>query len=212
MKPVKPKDGAIVFAPKQKDWRVEMARFLAILSETYRTEISDGEAELWMEMLVSYSFEEIKAAATDLMRNPPKQQLENGEIQAWTGMPKLPDLMQAIEEKRQERRRQADLKRQAEQSREMDDLRKRREAGEEFFGIADVIADFAKEKPELYEKHMGGLEAIKDAAETGRETRSGKMAGAMAAPLTDEQLDKRREELRRQAAEVMRRESGDQIQ
>lgn len=202
MKPVKPNDAAIVSVSRQKGWRAAMARFLVTLQESYRTEISDGEAELWMEMLSPYGFEEIKAAAMDLMRHPPVQRLDDGTTQKWTGMPKVQDLIAAIEEEQQ---RQAQLKRQQEQSREMAELQKRREAGEEFFGIADVFAEFAKEKPELYEKHLGVLDGIKSAVETGREKRQGKMTAVMSAPLTDEQLEQRREELRRQAEEVMQR-------
>lgn len=203
MKPAKPNAAAIVSVSAQRDWRREMAKFLETLQESYRTEISDGEAELWMEMLSGYAFPEIKAAAMDLMRHPPKQQLDDGTTQTWTGMPKVQDLLAAIEEKRQQ---QAALKRQQQQSREMDELRKRRDAGEEFFGFADVVAEFKKEKPGLYEKHLGALTGIKAAVETGDVKRSGKMTGAMTAPLTDEQLDQRREELRRQAAEVLKRE------
>lgn len=207
---VKPKGAVIVSESARPDWRVKVAKLLETLQEVYRQEISEGESRIWLEDLRPYSFAEIQTAATDLRRHPPLQQLESGETQPWRGMPQVNDLVQRIEGMRQEKQQEMARERQRERDREMAELHTRRENHpEEFFGWADVMEDLKREKPELYDMHFGALQTIgreiTGPQERKRPGMTNEMTLVVRGPLTDEQLDRRREELRRQAAEVMKK-------
>jgi hypothetical protein len=75
------------------------------MQDAYRTEMSEAEKSLWIQSLTdgsdNFSMFEIMAALNELVRNPPKYEVD-GQMQSWRGMPKLPDVIDVMLKKREE--------------------------------------------------------------------------------------------------------------
>lgn len=105
---------------------------------------------MWRETLKDYSVQEFEAAMRELVTNPPRYELEDGSIQVWRGMPKLPDVVNVMLDTRERiaaeyRRRESERERQR-----MAELAKRREEHpEEFMSWQEFCQQLQKEKPEL---------------------------------------------------------------
>jgi len=110
------------------------------LQKVYRTKLPAEELTMWRETLKDYSVQEFERAMSELVSHPPKYELEDGSIQVWRGMPKLPDVVQVMLDQREKvaaeyRRRESERMRL-----EFAELEKRRaEHPEEFSGLADVL-------------------------------------------------------------------------
>jgi len=123
---------------------IQLGTFLTTLQAAYRTNLPEPELRLWRETLKPYSIGEITAAMEHLMLNPPKYDAGDGTMQAWRGMPKLPDVLETIWDQREKRAQDARRRKQEEQAREMRELeQRRREHPEEFFGMADLVKQMA---------------------------------------------------------------------
>jgi hypothetical protein len=79
-----------------REFLVRLGVLLTTFQLAYRTTLPDAELRLWRETLEGYSITEIESALSELLRCPPKQQLDDGTIQVWRGMPKLPDVIETI--------------------------------------------------------------------------------------------------------------------
>lgn len=84
---------------------------------------------MWIHGLNCFPLAEVRAAVDALILNPPD---------GWTGMPKLPDVIRQIAENREYQAEQLRLAKGEETLRELRDLEKRKEAGEKFYGLADL--------------------------------------------------------------------------
>lgn len=105
---------------------------------------------MWRETLKDFSAQEFEQALAYLVKNPPKYELEDGTIQTWRGMPKLPDVLWAIDEAREQARQQARERESQRRAAEWRELEKRRaEHPEEFMGWGEFIRRLKEEKPEL---------------------------------------------------------------
>lgn len=102
-------------------------------------EMGDMEYQDWLETLEQQPLESVAAALDRLMRCPPKRELPDGSIQEYTGRPNLVDVLRMIERMADERAQEAHRQSNEEHMREMRELRRRKDAGEQFFGIADVL-------------------------------------------------------------------------
>lgn len=117
------------------------------LQKVYRTKLPAEELTMWRETLKDYSVQEFEKAMSELVTHPPKYELEDGTIQVWRGMPKLPDVVQVMLDQREKvaaeyRRRESERMRA-----EFAELEKRRaEHPEEFFGLADVIKTYSEKE------------------------------------------------------------------
>ena len=77
---------------------------------------------------------------TELVSHPPKYELEDGSIQVWRGMPKLPDVVQVMLENREKAYVAKEQHRRRQEEMEYKRLEKRREEHpEEFFGWPDIV-------------------------------------------------------------------------
>lgn len=94
---------------------------------------------MWRETLKDYSVQEFEAAFADLVRHPPKYELEDGSIQVWRGMPKLPDVVNVMLDLRdkavQDARRREKLRRDQESA---EAEKRRAEHPEEFIGMKEL--------------------------------------------------------------------------
>lgn len=109
--------------------------FLQALQDRYRTELGDAEYLDWLQTLKPYKLAEVIAAANELTLNPPAD---------WTGLPKLPDMLRVIHRARAERAEEYRRKDGESLLAEMKELQRRKDAGEEFYGLADVFKAVAK--------------------------------------------------------------------
>lgn len=88
---------------------------------------------------------------TGLVKNPPKYQLEDGSVEIWRGMPKLPDVVGAILANREKAQQDYRKRKEEELEREMAALAQRRkEHPEEFIGIKEIIDEAQKRFPKLF--------------------------------------------------------------
>jgi hypothetical protein len=95
---------------------------------------------MWRETLKDYSVQEFERAMRALITNPPRYELEDGSIQVWRGMPKLPDVVNVMLDLRDKAVHEARLCEAEKERKEMVALQKRREEHpEEFFSLADVL-------------------------------------------------------------------------
>jgi hypothetical protein len=171
----------LTFQKQPEMFLAEVGSYLETIQLVYRSKLPQQELVLWRETLKDYSYQEFNQAMTHLISNPPKYELEDGSIQTWRGMPKLPDVVDVILDLR-------DKSAQAAEKRKSDELaaeEKRNEARrqlhpEEFIGM--------KELQEIAQKLQGG---VKKMPAQKREY----------APLD---LDKNANKLRQQAADLMK--------
>lgn len=97
---------------------------------------------LWRDTLKAYSYEEFESAMTEMMKHPPKQTLEDGTTQPWTGMPKLPDVLQVMLARRDERKAQERATQVADELKELE--RQRAEHPEEFVSVEEFKKDMVR--------------------------------------------------------------------
>lgn len=113
------------------------------LQKVYRTKLPPDELGMWRESLKDFSVQEFDAAVSEMVKHPPRYELEDGTIQVWRGMPKLPDVIQvmlALREKRAAEYRRAQAERDAAHMRELGKLREAHP--EKFFGWADFLKEW----------------------------------------------------------------------
>jgi len=123
------------------------------MQKVYRTKLPADELAIWAETLKDYSFQEFDRAMKHLVANPPKYELEDGTIQVWRGMPKLPDVIDVMLDLREQAVQEARKRESERESREFAELEKRRaEHPEEFIGM--------KELAEIAAKLQGGAKRI----------------------------------------------------
>jgi len=120
------------------------------MQKVYRTKLPADELEIWAETLKDYSFQEFDKAMKHLVANPPKYELEDGTVQVWRGMPKLPDVIDVMLDLRAKAVQEAQQRERDARAAEFRELEKRR-AGhpEEFFGWADVVKAVSEKLPEV---------------------------------------------------------------
>jgi len=97
---------------------------------------------MWRETLKGYSYQEFERAMNRLVSNPPKYELDDGTIQVWRGMPKLPDVIDVMlnfREKDAQAARDRESEKRAAEFRELEN--RRQEHPEEFFGMADLAKE-----------------------------------------------------------------------
>jgi hypothetical protein len=166
----------VTFQKRPQEFLEFIARSLDTFQKVYRTKLPDEELIIWRETLKDYSVAEFAAAMSDLISNPPKYELEDGTIQVWRGMPKLPDVVNVMLDLREKSAAEYRRKESERDREEMAVLEKRRaEHPEEFIGM--------KELAEIAQKLQGG---VKRMPEQKRE-------------YADLDFDKNAETLRRQA-------------
>lgn len=129
--------------------------------KVYRTKLPTDELQMWCETLKEYSAQEFESAMGELVAHPPRYQLEDGSIQVWRGMPKLPDVVQVMLENREKRYqewRREESKRLVEEQRRLE--QRRAEHPEEFVTLADVfkMAEEQGIKPSAATKRMPEVE------------------------------------------------------
>jgi len=163
------------------------------IQKVYRTELPEGELNIWCETLKEYSFQEFELAMKDLIRHPPKYELEDGSIQVWRGMPKLPDVIHTMLEnrdktafnKKKEKQKQEDLK-----QKELEKYRE--EHPEEFLTWADVIKAASEHSPQ-----------VKALAEQLDPRKPDKRTSKILPVLDDIQYRKRQDELEEQKKKLL---------
>ena len=127
--------------------------FLETFQKLYRTKLPPDELTVWRETLKDYSAAEFEAAMTELVTHPPKYQLDDGSIQVWRGMPKLPDVVQVMLDNREKAYQEYRRREWERQEREQKALEKRRqEHPEEFMSWADFCEQLKRDRPDLAAK------------------------------------------------------------
>jgi len=195
---------------KSGNARRDLPTLLATLQESYRTLLSELEHQLWMESLRDYEYPEIEAAVMEMMKYPPKYTLEDGSIQVWRGMPKLPDVLQTILARREEAQRKAlvarEQQKRQDEARELDDLKKRKAAGEKFWTLEEIAKEFFEKHPPTQAK-PGSVQAVveKHFQEHSPEEVVAKAERLRSQGVSDEQWEQRKAVLRRQAEEIERK-------
>lgn len=69
-----------------------LGEYLATLQLVTRMPLAEAELSMWKETLKAFSYQAIERALGNLVMNPPKFKVD-GEIQRYTGMPKLQDVL-----------------------------------------------------------------------------------------------------------------------
>lgn len=144
----------VTFQKQPQEFLASIAAQLDTYQKVYRTRLPDSELIIWRETLKDYSVQEFTAAMTELVTNPPKYELEDGSIQVWRGMPKLPDVVNVMLDLRDKAVAKAREREQEKRRKEFAVLEKqRKEHPEEFFGEADLAKHirsmFKMDTPEL---------------------------------------------------------------
>jgi hypothetical protein len=103
-------------------------------------EMGELERQDWREVLKDMDLADVMAALQRLMEDPPKQSLGDGTVQQWRGRPTVVDVTQTIQILQEERAAEWRRKDGERQLAELRELQKRKDAGEKFYGIADVLA------------------------------------------------------------------------
>jgi hypothetical protein len=166
---VKPSAEIVTFQKQPQRFLELIGSQLETFQKVYRTKLPADELVMWRETLKDYSVQEFETAFAELVRYPPKYQLEDGSVQVWRGMPKLPDVVNVMLDLRDKAVYEA-RKRESERRRmEFAALEKRRaEHPEEFMSWGDFCARLKTEKPELAAK-MGMSTITNDAPEPTEE-------------------------------------------
>jgi hypothetical protein len=129
---------------------------------------------------------------THLISNPPKYELEDGSIQVWRGMPKLPDVVNVMLDLRDKAVQDARKRESQRESRELAELEKRRaEHPEEFIGMKELQE--ITRKLQIVAKPVRAVHM----QSTGKSDKYG--LEEMIEVLPDGELADRREMLRQQA-------------
>lgn len=145
--------GPLTFQKQPEKFLAEVGSYMETIQLVYRSKLPSQELELWRETLKDYSYQEFNQAMTHLISNPPKYELEDGSIQVWRGMPKLPDVVDVMLDLREKAVQEARKRESDRQSREFAELEKRRAAHpEEFMGWGDFVKRVTEEQPELAAK------------------------------------------------------------
>lgn len=132
--------GPLTFQKQPERFLAEVGDYLETIQLVYRSKLPQQELVLWRETLKDYSYQEFNQAMTHLISNPPKYELEDGSIQVWRGMPKLPDVVDVMLDLREKAVQDAQQRERDERAAEFKRLEQRRkDHPEEFFGWADVL-------------------------------------------------------------------------
>jgi len=129
----------LTFQRQPEAFLTQVGTYLETMQKVYRTKLPADELDIWAETLKDYSFQEFDQAMKHLVANPPKYELEDGTIQVWRGMQKLPDVVDVMLDFREQavldaRKREHELRRK-----EFAILEKRRaEHPEEFIGMHEL--------------------------------------------------------------------------
>lgn len=89
----------------------------------------------------------------EMVTHPPKYQLEDGSIQVWRGMPKLPDVVQVMLDNRQkaiQEYRRREWERQQEEQARLE--QRRQDHPEEFMGWKEFCEMLKEDRPDLAAK------------------------------------------------------------
>lgn len=92
----RPTKERITFGKQPEVFLTKLEEILAEWQLAHRTQLSIPEQRLWIETLKGYSLDQIQAAKEHLSRFPPKQQLSDGTVQSWRGMPQIQDVTETI--------------------------------------------------------------------------------------------------------------------
>lgn len=103
-------------------------------------EMGDLEYVDWRETLNLYPLNDIQQALDRLMRQPPRRELHDGTVSEYRGRPTLVDVTRTIDIMREERAQEFHRKQAEAHKKEMAELQRRKNAGEKFYGFADVLA------------------------------------------------------------------------
>lgn len=142
--------GPLTFQKQPTEFLRRLRDYMKTMQLVHRTQLAEAEMSIWVETLKGYSYQEFDRAMTHLISNRPKYQLDDGSIQVWTGMPKLPDVIDVMLDQREEAAISARKREQERRNQEFKELEQRRaEHPEEFFGWADVVKALEEKKPEL---------------------------------------------------------------
>ena len=132
-------EGPLTFQKQPDLFLAEVGDYLETMQLVYRVKLPARELELWRETLKDYSYQEFNRAMTHLVSNPPKYQLDDGTIQVWRGMPKLPDVVDVMLDLRDKAVQEAEKRESARQAEEDKRLEQRRkEHPEEFIGMREL--------------------------------------------------------------------------
>ena len=132
-------DERLTYQKQPQEFLQRMSAFLDTIQKVYRVQIAVPELRIWKETLKDYSFQEFEAAMNDLVRHPPRYELEDGSIQVWRGMPKLPDVVNAILDSREKAFKESMRQQQEKETQELAILEKRRaEHPEEFISLKEI--------------------------------------------------------------------------
>src|SRR6185437_2049049 len=145
--------GPLTFQKQPEKFLAAVGDYMETIQLVYRSKLPAQELELWRETLKDYSYQEFNQAMTHLISNPPKYEFEDGSIQVWRGMPKLPDVVDVMLDFREKAVRDAQKRESDRQTREFAELEKRRaEHPEEFMGWGDFCKRLKLENAELAAK------------------------------------------------------------
>lgn len=133
-------NGSTVMTKSMQESAENLASFLRSLEMVYRWEMPDEELEMWIHSLNCFPLAEVRQAVTELMKNPPD---------GWTGMPKLPDVVRTIWIDRERRAAEIQLQEGTRLLAEMKQLKARADAGERFYGMADLEKLVKEKYPDL---------------------------------------------------------------
>ena len=138
-------DAPLKYQSQPQEFLNKVKTLLETMQHVYRMKLADTEIMLWKETLKNFSYQEILAAINELISNPPRYELEDGRIQVWRGMPKLPDVTQVMLENREKAYLERERRRKREEELELKKQEQyRKEHPEEFFGWKDLKEEFAK--------------------------------------------------------------------
>lgn len=88
----------LTFGRAPEEFTRELLERLITLQDAFRTKVAETELDLWVQTLGSAgaSIGEIDEAIKEYFLHPPKQQLSDGTIQDWRGMPMVQDIVKEV--------------------------------------------------------------------------------------------------------------------
>jgi hypothetical protein len=150
---------ALIFAHQPDEFLTQLEAFLVTIQDAYRSKLSETEQQLWVRALCQseekFSIQEILSALDEIVKNPPLYEVDGPEgpvTQKWRGLPKLPDLVDAMLSLRrkliQEARR---LKAEADAKQYRQLEKDRAEHPENFLGWGEFVTKAKQEHPEFFQ-------------------------------------------------------------
>lgn len=133
----------LTFQRQPQEFLAQLGSRMDTLQKVYRTKLPPDELVVWRESLKEFSVQEFDAAVTEMVKHPPRYELDDGTIQVWRGMPKLPDVIQTMLVLREQRAAEYRRQEAAIEAAKMRELGRLREAHpEKFFGWADFLKEW----------------------------------------------------------------------